>query len=550
MIKIIKRIRINQNMEGYIFMKKISTVSIVSIVSVILVMILSLLLSLVLLVSCADKNPENTAQNDASQSASDNQDAALNSDREDGANEKSTSDRKKEEREKEEKEMLANIPVEDFGGYTFNFISRRENNPEWDIWGNRDIYSEEQNGDTINDAVYLRNRYIEDTYNCVISEFQSFSMVSDLRKTVKSGDNAYDIALPPLNQGINLAADGLFLNLGNIKSLNLENKWWDQNANQSLSIGGILYYTSSDMLILNNDSTGAFVFNKKLIQEHQLDDPYQLVKDGKWTFDTFYTQVKSISQDLNGDGEMNRYDKYGFMQYRDVLHCLFHGAGGDFGIKDTSDMPYFTLDSEKNITVLESVFEIMNDPVNTYRLHMTYNEGVTNAFILGQSMFEQNQVLYYWLRLRDIEALRGMETDFGILPIPKWDETQTNYRSTVNFHVSTCITIPVSNDDPEKTGLFLEAFSCKSKYVLQPAYYDITLNGKYVRDEDSSEMLDIIFANRVYDIGLIGDFGGMRTMIDTMVDKDSRDFMSQLEKSRPKVEKDIDKKIEKILALN
>ena len=456
----------------------------------------------------------------------------------------------KADREKEEKEMLAGIPVEDFGGYTFNFISRRIDNPEWVIWGNRDIYSEEQNGDIINDAVYLRNRYIEDTYNCVIKEFQSFNMVNDLKKMVKSGDNGYDVALPPLNEGINLAADGIFLNLGNISTLNLNNKWWDQNANKSLSIGGKLYYTSGDMLILNNDSTGAFVFNKKLIQEHQLDDPYKLVKESKWTFDAFYSQVKQVSIDLNSDGKMNKDDKYGFMQYRDVLHCLFHGGGGNFGEKNAEDIPYFTLDTDKSITILERVFEIMNDSANTYRLHMSYSEGIVDAFVLGRAMFEENRVLYYWLRLRDIEALRGMETDFGILPIPKFDEAQENYRATVNFHVSACITIPVSNDNPERTGLFLEALCCKSKYTVQPVYYDITLNGKYVRDEESSEMLDIIFANRVYDIGLIGNFSGIVWTIDGMVDKDNRNFMSEIEKVKPKVEKDMDKKIGKILDVN
>ena len=507
--------------------------------------ILTMLMIVSVFVSCGGNKDDSTVKNDALDSIAENDPVSDSID--DG---KSSAEKKKEEREKEEKEMLANIPVEDFGGYTFNFISRRIDNPEWVIWGNRDIYSDEQNGDIINDTIYLRNRYIEDTYNCVIKEFQSFNMVSDLRKVIKSGINEYDVALPPLNEGINLAADGLFINLGSINTLNLENKWWDQNANQSLSIGAKLYYTSGDMLILNNDSTGAFVFNKKLIQEHQLESPYKLVQEGKWTFDAFYDQVKQASADLNGDGKMNKADKYGFMQYRDVLHCLFHGGGGNFGEKDANDIPYFTLDKEQNITILEKVFEIMNDPQNTYRLHMSYSEGVTDAFVLGRGMFEENRVLYYWLRLRDIEALRGMETDFGILPIPKFDEAQANYRATVNFHVSACITIPISNDNPDRTGLFLEALSCKSKYTLQPSYYDITLNGKYVRDEESSEMLDIIFANRVYDIGLIGNFSGIVWTIDGMVDKDNRNFVSEIEKVRPKVEKEMEKRIEKILNLD
>jgi len=504
-----------------------------------------ILLSVIVIASCADKK-ENTGG--GAEPVYDNNPAVdFDSDLKNDV--KSDADAKKEAREKEEQEMLANIPVEDFGGYTFNFISRRETSPEWNIWGNRDIYSDEQTGEIINDAVYMRNRYIEDKYNCNIEEFQSFNMINDLKNTVRAGDNAYDIALPPLNRGIGLAADGVLLNLDNNSALDLKNKWWDQNANKSLSIGGRLYYTSGDMLILNNDSTGAFAFSKKLVQEYLLENPYQLVKDGKWTYEAFYSQAKQVTRDLNGNGVMDRDDQYGFMQYRDVLHCLFHGAGGNFGEKDENDIPYFTLDSEKSITILESVFEIMNDPFNTYRLHMTYTEGVTNAFVLAQNIFEENRALYYWLRLRDIEPLRSMETDFGILPIPKWNEAQENYRATVNFHVSACVTIPVTNDNPERTGLFLEALNCKSRYTLQPAYYDISLNGKYVRDEESSEMLDILFANRVYDIVLIGNFSGIMGTVDTMVDKDNRDFVSQFEKIKTRIENDIDKTIEKILNL-
>ena len=57
----------------------------------------------------------------------------------------------------------------------------------------------------------------------------------------------------------------------------------------------------------------------------------------------------------------------------------------------------------------------------------------------------------------------------------------------------------------------LEAISRESKKQLVPAYYDVALQGKITRDEDSKEMLDLIFNNRMYDIGLIFDIGGFGT---------------------------------------
>ena len=54
----------------------------------------------------------------------------------------------------------------------------------------------------------------------------------------------------------------------------------------------------------------------------------------------------------------------------------------------------------------------------------------------------------------------------------------------------------------------LEYLAAKGQEIVRPAYYDITLNGKSVRDSESSAMLDIIFASRVYDIGAYYKIGG------------------------------------------
>ena len=37
---------------------------------------------------------------------------------------------------------------------------------------------------------------------------------------------------------------------------------------------------------------------------------------------------------------------------------------------------------------------------------------------------------------------------------------------------------------------------------VTPAYYDVALSGKFTRDEESAEMLEIIRRHRVYDFGM------------------------------------------------
>ena len=56
------------------------------------------------------------------------------------------------------------IPVSDFGGRTFTIINR-EGYHIWDYF-----LAEEQDGDPVNDALYMRKVVIEDRYNVKIAE--------------------------------------------------------------------------------------------------------------------------------------------------------------------------------------------------------------------------------------------------------------------------------------------------------------------------------------------------------------------------------------------
>lgn len=450
----------------------------------------------------------------------------------------------------EYQQALSSLEDYDFDGHTFNILARIVDNPEWIIWRNRDIIADEINGEVINDAIFERNSYIITRYNCDITQYQTYSPTADLDLSIKSGDKAYDVALPALADSIVNASNGLFYDLKNIESINLTSPWWDQNANANLSILNKLYFTSADMLILNNDSTGAIVFNKQLIEDWHIDNPYELVRDGKWTIDNFYEQISNVSVDLNGDGVMNGQDQFGFMLYADAEHCFYHGAGLFYASKNENDELVMTYNNEHSIDVLTRVFEIMNNKEVTYSLHNAYNEFSGSAFVWGEGIFESNRALYYWLRLRDIEGLRTMEADFGILPIPKWTEEQEKYYATVNYYVSCSIAIPLCTYEPELTGIFLEAMNCVSKFRLQPAYYDITLTGKYPRDVESTDMLDIIFDNRVYDIGMFSNFGGITANLKTMLIADDRNFASAFKKGEKLTNKEMSRVVKKFEELD
>jgi len=437
--------------------------------------------------------------------------------------------------------LYPDVPDSDFNGYVFTFITRTIDNPDWIDWDHRDIFAEEQTGDPINDAVYIRNRTVEAKYNFAVKEIVRNNAVGDVRKAVKAGDNTYDAALIHLNTELPaLSQDGYLYNIMTMPYLDLTKPWWNQGCIRDLSIGGKLYAIQSDLTVLDNDATSAMIFNKKILQEFALEDPYELVKNGKWTLGKLSEMIKGVSQDLNGDGKMYiQDDRFGLITQEDSSLSFLYGAGERTVSKDKDDYPIPVFNNGRAISVMEFLTDLISDSDNVVRLHQYMN--TLPIYEEQAKMMEEDRALFSWIRMRVVEKLRSMQTDFGILPIPKWEETQERYWTQMNSHTSDAVAIPKSNDNPDRTGIILEALTAESKYTLQPAYYDLNLYGKFTRDEESRDMLDIIFNTTMYDIGEVFNFGNFADTIIHYPSNKTYTYASTYEKLEKKIYIDIDK---------
>jgi hypothetical protein len=157
------------------------------------------------------------------------------------------------------------------------------------------------------------------------------------------------------------------------------------------------------------------------------------------------------------------------------------------------------------------------------------SQGITNPWSDAgiNGMFKQGRALLYAISLTVMSKMRDMDSDFGVLPYPKLDETQEEYTSFV-YQTADCICVPITCTDPERTSAILEALCCESANLVMPAYYDVTITDKTTRDEKSREMLDYIFDHRTIDPMQLFDWGGMNAMLYTIKSADT--FASSLEK--------------------
>ena len=238
-----------------------------------------------------------------------------------------------------EARVLSEAPEKDFEGYEYRILSRGES---YSLWEGVDAYSEEENGDPINDSVYLRNRIIEDRYNIRIANKPSSDILPSAKKAISANTDEYDILMGALNGfAETLSMEGMLANLKNVPYLDLEKPWYDQKANDQLAIAGKLYVTISDIGIVDKNATWSYLFNKRLVQDFSLEDPYKLVRDGSWTIDKMLEMCKDVSRDVDGDGIMGMDDMYGYAGETYNLYIALLSAGSELIKKDENDLPVY-----------------------------------------------------------------------------------------------------------------------------------------------------------------------------------------------------------------
>jgi len=365
-----------------------------------------------------------------------------------------------------------------------------------------------------------------------------------LTKSVKAGDDIYDVVCPHLTQFAPVAQGGNYLNFFTVPNLDLSRPWWDQGTIRDLSVINKLLILQGDLLILDNDAMEAMIFNKTILKEHELENPYEIVMRGEWTFDKLMEMSKGIAKDLNGDGAMYfKDDLFGCILQSDTSISFYVSGGEKICSKDKNDYPIITFGTEKGYRILDKLSELMLDEDNIVQLHR-YNDGKTAIYDEQVKMFSENRALFSWIRMRIVERLRGMEPDFGIIPLPKLDKAQEKYITHNNPHAGVGISIPVTASNLERTGMVLEDLCAESRYTLQPAYYEINLQGKFMRDDESREMLDIILSNTAHDIGYVYNFAGFAITILHYGRDKKTGYASYFETYETKMQAAIDKTIE------
>ncbi len=410
----------------------------------------------------------------------------------------------------------------------------------------------------INEDLEKRADILEEKLGLTIEEIPIYSspryggqMLQYILNNSLAATNEYQVVVPCLLDGATLATEGALYNLLALDGLQIEAPWWNQSFNESMTYADQLYFTIGDIGLESVTCTAALFFNYELWTKYGLTetyggDPYQLVRDGKWTVDTAFEAAQLLKNDLNADGILNYMDEFGWAGQKDDMWYIFFGSGERITGADSDGYPIITVYNERSSKVIEKLQEFVQGEgyyvsANDFFSVTTWPTELTRgAFIEGRSLFFNDSV-------GTVALLGEMEQRFGVIPEPKFEAKQEGYHSLVNPWGSTCFAIPVNVVGEELTMTIdaLNVLGAVSKNTVAKNYQEVVLSYMKTRDEESAEMInEYILPSRMCDLGIVHNWGGIGFFIQDMGDKAVGTFASEYEAKRSAAETALEKTID------
>ncbi len=372
----------------------------------------------------------------------------------------------------------------DYEGYNFRVLTYETGNIEHKDWKSY-IDVNEITGEVLNDAAFERNAQVEERLNVAITCIEQGKIgdtTTILKNSVLSGVDEYDYSINFSTDNLfQLVAEGCAFNVYDLQYVDLDKPYYLQSAKDTFTIKGKLYYMTGDAVCTMRGSSYIF-YNVPLWQEYSLEDPYEIVRSGKWTLDKCFSMIEGTYVDLNGDGTRDLNDRYGINGIPITMGYCFLSGGGEY-FRTTEDGYEVPMTSEHNMSLLDDLLYYMNSEDTYFKWDDSYGK-----------MFQDGRSLMFFSG-NAVTILRDLDFQSGLLPFPKYDESQEKYLSVMAGGLTI---VPTTISDPDRTSAILEALN-SSSHMVKEAFHQQYVENKVLQDEGSQEMFRLILENGVYD---------------------------------------------------
>jgi hypothetical protein len=368
-----------------------------------------------------------------------------------------------------------------------------------------EFFTESVTGEVVNDAIYERNLKAEERIgvelkyigqpgrNTALTEY-----TQKVGNSISAGDNEFDIMAAYSQTVANLTYNGYCSDLSQTKYLDFEMPWWPSTLTNEATVGGKLYFVSGDISTNLLYFMYATFFNKDLISQFNLENPYELVAENKWTLDKYIEMCSGLYNDLNGNGAKDYGDRFGTIIPWLSIDAFFYGSGLRTTDKNTDGTLIISpsYSGEKSIDFVNKLNYILFG--SSDGLWKKEDTGTINE------QFSGGLVLLFTQRTKDVILTfsKAGDLSFGVVPVPKYDSAQEEYISCVG-NPFTLYSVAINIRDMDLASATLESLASAAYRTTTPAIFEVTLKVKYSDDPTAAGMYDLVREGVVFDLGRI-----------------------------------------------
>lgn len=364
---------------------------------------------------------------------------------------------------------LKKINDADYEGTTFTIIS---SSPE--------LTDPEKCGTVMSAAVYERNKLVEEKFNIEIytKEADVDTIYVDACNAMYADSFYADLIVIPQYYIAQFASSGVLTNLQSLPFSDFDNGY---NIKSGVEAGnaGSSGYAIAGWATIQPDKLPCIFFNRDLFDVAGLDYPYELVKNGDWTWDKFF-EYSQIAESLN-------VASYGCQNTSQNMGDIVYVSCGNKFINAGEGSPAtIAVEAENSSVFTDIAYKLFNE-----------NSKLKNS-IEAIDTFANGGALFLIENLGEIKTLSNSNAVWGVLPVPKANSEQDNYRALASNN-SAFFAIPSTCSSVEKTSNIMSALNAASLGYIADAYVNDAMY-YYLRDNASIEMVEKICYAVYYDM--------------------------------------------------
>ena len=391
----------------------------------------------------------------------------------------------------------------------------------------------QESGDIMSDAVYYRQRDIEQYFGVKWENTwgdNGEDVALQAIEEVLAGGDSYDLVYGSVRSaGTPMLNSGILRVTNDLEYVDLDREWWIASLRDTFSINDRLYFLIGPIVVNSYTDTNIILFNKDVTAMFGINDTelYDTVKDGKWTIDKMFEFASKIPENSSGTGTYRYLSPVGFpfIFSSGMTITKFDNDGTPY-IEDTLPKGYSDL-----VDKLSAVFS--DSSQSMYSFYDKEKMGFEEKYGIGEDeAFADGKALFFYVESGAALYLRSYDVPFGILPMPKLNNSQKQYYSYANPMGGSAVYFLKTVKNLTMSDAIAESMAALSQIYVKEAYYTKLLKSQAIFDMESRDMLDIIFSTKIYDMadlyagGDLNNWGAIIVVIDNAIRYDSSTFAS------------------------